>query len=273
MAVKMLLDAAGIPGPDRRALGEALVDRIRETLASNFPQDQGYHHSTVLDREPLKDKTSPGESTSRELVITRLGVSRGAGWGIRISFRPETEPPGSMRVVVREALPLFEKLKKGVLILTFVAAFGIGIVSLIAGLVQGGPARKGIVMTALLFGGLSGLATGVGGLFLLSPVHLLCRFRLSRTVRETGENLRRAIREATEPLKAEVPVKSSGSIAGWLFLGAALFGAGLVGSVHKARASTEDPFTALWILSCVMTGLGLLIFLAGHLSEEYGFTD
>jgi hypothetical protein len=270
----MRLEAAAIPASDRQALEGALVSRFRDILSADFDGAQGYHHGLEREDPVPKGRSSPGKPGA-----VRLGVSRGSLWGLRVTVRPGTEPKGSISVVVRESIPLFEKLKKGVLIFAFVAAFGIGIVSLIAGLVEGfkpgdrGLARKGIVMTSVLFGALSGLAAGVGGLFLLSPVHLLCRSRLRGTVRETAVKFRDAIRAETESLKREIPVNTSGSASGCLFSGAALFGAGFVASVFRAGAAVEDGPKALWILSCVGTGLVLLLLLGGHLAEEYGFND
>jgi hypothetical protein len=262
----MRLEAAAIPASDRQALEGALASRFRDILSADFDEAQGCHHALEREDPVPKGRSSPGKPGA-----VRPAVSRGSLWGLRVTVRPG--------VVVRESIPLFGKLKKGILIFAFVAAFGIGIVSLIAGLVEGykpgdrGLARKGIVMTSVLFGALSGLAAGVGGLFLLSPVHLLCRSRLRGTVRETAVKFRDATRAETESLKRGIPANTSGSASGCLFAGAALFGAGFVASVFRAGAAVEDGPKALWILSCVGTGLVLLLLPGGHLAEEYGFND
>ena len=262
----MRLDLGKTPGADRRAFGEALVKRFRGVLSASFPEAQGYRHSAEAAKNP-----PAGDGFSC------LRVNRGLTWGLRVSVRLEKEPAGALKIVVREALPLMEKLKSAVLVLAAVAAVGIGIVSFGAGIMEGRAAslgvRKGMALAAILFGGLSGLATGVGGLLLLGPVHLLCRFRLREDVRGISDRLREEVRAEAASLKGEVPLKSLGSVSGWLFLGAAACGGWLVHSVLKAKAATTSPFDALWILSGVMSGLILLIFLAGHLSEEYGFND
>ena len=265
MPLRLRLDLKELPLPSQVEGARRIEEALHREMADLFPDKDGYSLPAAWTVEP------PGADGIERV---RISARKGLLWGVSVLACRSPKDPAARKFVLREAIPLIDRLKNMILGLAFLVAVVAGVACFIAGIMdKSGSARKGIVFTSLILGGLSGVGTGVAGLTLLGPLRLLGQAATRNDVHQVSQALHRGVQKLREDCSIAAPMVRLRSTSGAYFL-ASLLGAGLLAfTVGKARQADDTGPLALWILAATLIGLGTLATLASHLADEFGLKD
>lgn len=181
--IRRRVELGNIEVPLRRDVALALVETVRSALAEAHPSAEGFVHRLDWSPAPCAAGDRVPEELKRFCQQARLGVERGAWWGVEIRIEPLQQDFRSVRIVVKEALPAIVQARGAVVVAAAAIGLVTGVIAAIAGVAQGERKPVGI---GLILGLIVALGVGAAGLLLLQPFVRLAAFSLRRAVRATG---------------------------------------------------------------------------------------